>query len=144
VLLQLVPLAVLAAGVLWARRRDRLRADPVHNRRIAARRRVDAEVQAMHSAAQAGDARALFAAARRAIQECLARDPDRTAESLTLAELEQLAGDRSELRDEVRAIVARADAVAYSGEQMPAARLHEWRQRTTDLLGALQQSGGRR
>lgn len=144
-LLQLVPLLALAAGVLWLQRRDRLRADPVHTRRIAARRRVDAELETMRGAAQAGDARRFFAAARRALQERLARDPDRTAESLTLAELEQLVGESAALRDELRAIVSRADAVAYSGEQMPAARLNEWLQRTDELLRALDlPQGGRR
>ncbi|MBY0276689.1 BatD family protein, partial [Candidatus Binatia bacterium] len=103
--LQLLPIALLAAGSLWARRRDRLRTDPTHHRRLAARRRVEAEVELMQRAATAGDAGAFFAAARRAVQERLARDPDREAASLTLPELEALAGDRPELRDELRAIV---------------------------------------
>lgn len=143
-LLQLLPLAGLAAGALLLRRSDRLRADPVHLRRVAARRRVEGELAQMERAAQAGDARAFFAAARRALQERLARDPERAAESLTLAELEALVGERPAIRDELRAIVGRADAVAYSGEQMLAAHLHEWLQRVRDLLHALDASGGRR
>lgn len=135
--LQLLPIAVLAAGSLWARRRDRLRADPAHHRRIAARRRVDAELDRMQRAATAGDAAAFFAAARRAVQERLARDPDREAGSLTLPELETLAGDRAALRDELRAIVGQADAITYSGEQVPAARLGDWQKRVTALLQAL-------
>jgi len=143
-LLQLVPLAGLAAGALWLTRSDRLRADPVHLRRVAARRRVEGELAQMERAAQAGDAPAFFAAARRALQERLARDPERSAESLTLAELEGLLEERPELRDELRAIVGRADAVAYSGEQMLAAHLHEWLKRVRDLLPALDAAGGRR
>jgi hypothetical protein len=55
-----------------------------------------------------------------------------------------LTGDDGELRDEVRAIVGRADAIAYSGEKMPAAHLSEWQRRVTALLSALDaRSGGR-
>jgi len=142
-LLQLVPLVVLGAGVLWIRRSDRLRSDPVHTRRLAARRRVGIETEELNRAARAGDAQAFFAAARRALQEQLARDPDRAAESLTLAELEGLVGERPELREELRQIVSRADAVAYSREQMLAAKLHEWRERVVALLRALDEPEGR-
>lgn len=135
--LQIAPLALLAVGTLWARRRDRLRADPAHNRRLAARHRVDAESAAMQHAARAGDTRAFFAAARRAIRERLAHDPARTAESLTLAELEELVGERSELREELRTIVGRADAVTYSGEHLASDTLEDWLRRTTALLVAL-------
>jgi hypothetical protein len=138
--LQVLPLLVLAGGSLWARRRDRLRADPAHNRRLAARRRVDAESDAMQRAARAGDTHAFFAAARRAVQERLARDPARAAESLTLAELEALVADRPELRDELRDVVGRADAIAYSGEQLPAGHLNAWQSRVTKLLQALDSS----
>ena len=135
--LQVVPLLLLAAGALWARRRDRLRADPAHGRRLAARRRVDAENEAMQRAARDGDTHAFFAAARRAVQECLARDPARAAESLTLAELEHLVAD-AKLRDEVRDVVGRADAIAYSAEQLPAGHLNAWQSRVTALLQALE------
>jgi hypothetical protein len=141
--LQLVPLLLLAGGSWWARRRDRLHADPAYHRRLAARRRVDAETEAMQRAAAAGDTAAFFAAARRAVQECLARDPDREAGSLTLSELETLIGDRAALRDELHAIVGRADAITYSGEHVPPAQLGEWQRRVIALLQALDASGGR-
>ena len=142
--LQLLPLLLLATGTWWARRRDRLHADPAHHRRLAARRRVDEEIGAMQRAAAAGDTAAFFAAARRAVQERLARDPDREAGSLTLSELEALVGDRTDLRDEMREVVGRADAIAYSGERMPAAHLSAWRTRVAALLAALDASPGRR
>jgi hypothetical protein len=143
--LQVLPLLVLAGGMLWARRRDRLRADPLHHRRLAARRRVEAETAAMQRAVAAGDTATFFAAARRAVQERLARDPEREAGSLTLSELEDLAGDDAPLRDEVRAIVGRADAITYSGERMPAGQLGDWQTRVTALLQRLDApKGGRR
>lgn len=142
--LQLLPLAALAAGSLWARRRDRLRADPEHHRRLAARRRVDEENEAMQRAASAGDTAAFFAAARRAVQERLARDPDREAASLTLPELEDLVGDDGAIRDELRAIVGRADAITYSGEHLPAGQLGDWQKRVAALLQKLDAPKGRR
>jgi len=141
--LQLLPLLLLATGTWWARRRDRLEADPQHHRRIAARRRVDEATAAMQRAAAAGDTTGFFAAARRAVQARLARDPDREAESLTLSELEALVAERTELRDEVRAIVGRADAIAYSAERMAGADLKGWQQRVTGLLAALDSTAGR-
>ena len=141
--LQLLPLAALAAGTLWARRRDHLRADPAHHRRLAARRRVDEETEAMQRAASAGDTAAFFAAARRAVQERLARDPDREAASLTLPELTDLVGDDAAVRDELRAIVGRADAITYSGERMPPGQLGDWQKRVAALLQKLDAPKGR-
>ena len=142
--LQLLPLLLLAGGTWWAGRRERLHADPTHLRRLAARRRIDEELAIMQRAAAAGDTAAFFAATRRAVQERLARDPEREAGSLTLSELEVLVGEHGALRDEVRAIVGRADAIAYSGESMPAAHLSAWQTRVAALLSALDaRPGGR-
>jgi hypothetical protein len=63
---------------------------------------------------------------------------------LTLAELEELLGDRPEQRAELRAIVGRADAVAYSGEQLAAGQLGDWLRRTTALLRLLDDAASRR
>ena len=64
---------------------------------------------------------------------------------MTLAELEALVADRPELRDEIRDVVGRADAIAYSGEQLPAGHLNAWHERVTKLLRALDgASRGRR
>ncbi|MEW6272014.1 MAG: BatD family protein [Thermodesulfobacteriota bacterium] len=142
--LQGVPLLALAAATLWARRRERLWSDPAHHRRIAARRRVEAEVDAMRRAAADGDTQAFFAAARRAVQERLGAAPARTAESLTLAEMEALVEPGSDRLAELRAIVGQADAVAYSGELLPRERLAAWQERTLALLRALDGSPTRR
>lgn len=134
--LQLVPPIVLLAGTWWVRRRERLAADPAHQRRLAARRGVDAELAALKRARAAGDAAAFFVAARRAVQQQLAADPEHAA-SLTLADLESLTAAHPELRDEVRAIVGRADAVAYSAAPVRGDELQTWEDRVTSLLRAL-------
>jgi hypothetical protein len=136
--LQLVPLLALGAATLWARRRDRLWSDPSHHRRLAARRRVEAEVDAMRRAAADGDTQRFFAAARRAVQERLGASPARTAESLTLGEMERLLEPASEVAAELRAVVGQADAVAYSGERLPGEQLAAWQHRTLALLRALE------
>ena len=97
----------------------------------------------MQRAASAGDTAAFFAAARRAVQERLARDPDREAASLTLPELEDLVGDDAAVRDELRAIVGRADAITSSGERMPPGQLGDWQKRVADLLQKLDAPKGR-
>src|SRR5690606_23297486 len=142
--LQAVPPLALAAATLWARRRDRLWADPTYHRRLAARRRVDEEVEAMQRAASAGDTQAFFAAARRAVQARLSASPERAAESLTLAEMEALVEPGSEQLAELRALVGQADAVAYSGEHLPPEKLAAWRERTVALLRALDRAKGRK
>jgi len=146
VALQTLPVLALGAGLLWARRRERLRADPAHLRRVALRRRAGAERESLRRAAAAGDARTFFTAARRAVQDRLATDPGRAAESLTLAEMERLVADRPAVADELRAVVAEADAIAYGGAPHTTGELRAWDERVARLLDALERgdAGARR
>lgn len=141
--LQLVPLALVAAGFAWARRRERLAGDVGHQRAVAASRAVRAELKRAEQAASRGDATAFFAAARRALQERVAT-PDRAAASSTLDDVENAIPGDSPARDTVRAIFAMADAVAYSGAPPEAGQLQDWRRRLVEAIRALPAGGGGR
>jgi hypothetical protein len=141
--LQLLPLALVAAGFAWARRRERLAGDVGHQRAVAASRTVRAELKRAEQAASRGEAITFFAAARRALQERVAT-PDRSAASLTLDDVEGCIPADSSARETVRAIFARADAVAYSGARPEAGELVEWRRRLVEAIRALPAGGGRR
>jgi len=161
---QALPLAGLAAGLVWLRRRERRLADPSWVRARAAARATRAHVEAMERAEQAGDRAAFFAAARRAVQECVAARRGGTAASLTLAEIEAsldggraalassagahrdpLHGDRasadaSALVDDIRQVFAAADAATYAGGSAEPDDLAAWRARVDALLARLERA----
>jgi hypothetical protein len=141
--LQLLPLALVAAGFALARRRERLAGDVGHQRAVAASRAVRAELARADRAVRDGDAVAFFAAARRALQERVAR-PERPAASLTQDEVEACVPATSAERDTVREIFAMADAVSYSGARPDASSLAEWRRRLAATVKALPAGGSRR
>jgi hypothetical protein len=141
--LQLLPLALVAAGFAWARRRERLAGDAGHQRAVAASRAVRAELKRAEQAASRSEATAFFAAARRALQERVATS-EQSAASLTLDDVESRMAPDSPARETVRAIFAMADAVAYSGARPEAGELAAWRRRLVEAIRALPAGGGRR
>lgn len=141
--LQLLPLALIAAGFAWARRRERLADDVGHQRALIASRAVRAELTRADRAVRAGDAVAFFAAARRAVQERVAT-PERAAASLTHDEVEACVPATSPSRETVREIFAMADAVAYSGVRPDPSALAEWRRRLVATVKTLPAGGLRR
>jgi len=135
--LQLVPLAALAAVWLLVRRREQLRGDLGHQRRLAAGRAVAEQMTAMERAVAAGDEAAFFTAARRAIQERVGAPAPRPATSLTLDEVESALPDGAEVRDAVRDVFRTADGVAY-GAAGRGEDLARWRTQVSELLRRLE------
>lgn len=148
---QLAPVAVLAGGLLWLRRRERRAADPRWQRTRQAERAIRAQREEMGRALRSADAAAFFAAARRAVQESVAARDGSSAPALTIGEIESRlsgapAGDGGQpalddLGDDIRELFAAADAVAYGGGALPEAGFADWKRRVEDLLARL--GGGR-
>ncbi|HXU63133.1 MAG TPA: BatD family protein [Polyangia bacterium] len=128
----LVAAASLASAAASARARGRgRRAFRRYQRRLVvsqARRRMDAAVLA-------GDAPALFGAAREGLQACLARAWSVPPDAISAADVERRLGPRG---GQVRALFEQADRCAYGGRRPPT-DLEHWRQVAARELDALKE-----
>jgi len=129
----LVAAACLAsAAASAAARRLARRAFRRYQRRLVisqARRRMDA-------ALAAGDAPALFGAAREGLQACLARAWSVPPEAISAADVESRLGSRGQ---QVRALFEQADRCTYGGAGRSPANLEHWRQVAAHELDALKE-----
>jgi hypothetical protein len=131
-----IPLAVMAGGLLFLRRRERLASDP---RRAgdAAQSRVTALLATMDSAMHAGDGGAFMTAARTALQIRLGQWWSMKPATVTLAEVDARLDSSW---DPVRDVFRVADQFAYSGLQPEVTALERWQQIIHDQLQRMGQS----
>lgn len=131
-----VPLAVMAGGLLFLRRRERLASDP-HRAGDAAQSQVTALLASMESALRAGDGGAFMTAARTALQIRLGQWWSMKPAAVTLAEVNARLDSSW---DPVRDVFRVADQFAYSGLQPEVAALERWQQIIHDQLQRVGQS----
>ncbi len=90
----------------------------------------------MDAAVAAGDAPALFGAARAGFQACLAPAWSIPAEAISAADVETRLGARGE---RVREIFEQADRCAYGGGARSVADLERWRRVAAEELEGLEE-----
>lgn len=115
---QLIP--ALAIGLLFYSRRQQLRLenDSAYARNYYADRATKTEMAAAKQAADQRDATAFYAAAQRAVQAAAGRHVAQAPESLTIADLEEIAQSRNADEDQlarIRAFMEAGDAIRFGG-----------------------------
>jgi hypothetical protein len=123
----LVALPVVGLVVLLLRRR--VRTD--HAERVARRRSLRQEEQAMAEAVRRDDARAFFLAARHAVQLQLGARWEVAPESITLGEIRRR---DPALAETVKGLFAQADEVLYSGRAAAKMDLAHWQRVARECL----------
>lgn len=132
-------LPAIALMMVWLvnRRRDHLTKNPHLARTISANRTIRHQLSEMDSALKAGNSRAFFAAARKALQIRLSERSGVTPESITLSEVEDHLDNRV-IQEDVRKIFGEADSLAYAGYQTNHTDLDEWKKKMIDALRELE------
>jgi hypothetical protein len=102
------------------------------------RREVEAQSRSMSAAAARGDAAALFAAGRTALQARLGAAWGVPSEAIAAVDVVSRLGERGE---RIREVFERADRAAYSrGRTAPSEDLNHWRSLISEELGSLETS----
>ena len=118
-----VTLLVLAAGYVTHRRRERLANDPSLAAAREHQRAVRVELDLMGKAQAAGDNAAFFTAARRALQQALARKWKLRPADISLTAIQ---ARHAELAESVAPVYAMADEAAYGGQIATQVALADW------------------
>lgn len=124
-------LALLAGGLWFVRRRERLTADPVRQRLVAANAAIRESLDRMEAALSAGETIEFFSAARRALQQRLALAWKISPGSVTLTEIGRRLNGAGE---ELISVFREADQIAYSGQNFSTGELERWREVVYDQL----------
>lgn len=138
--LQTLPLGSLMIGLLLYRRHSKTMASPEWVQKKESHRQVQESLRDTGLAVQQGDSAGFIAASQRAIRAQLADSWQLRADAITLAELntrlpEDFVG--------IRRVFEAADALAYSGQSVPAEDMKEWHQQVLSELDTLTQQQAR-
>ena len=131
-----VPLMLLAGGFWFLKRRERMVNDPNRVQSSASETSLRESLAVMDGALQSGQVAMFFIAARRALQERLARLWHIPPSAVTSTELNVRLNGAGE---DIRAVFRLAEQAAYAGQSLAPGDLQHWRQIVRDELKRMEE-----
>ena len=132
--LQALPLSALMVGLLLYRRHSKTVASPEWVQKKESSRKVAESLRATNMAIQQSDSAGFIVASQSAIRERLADAWQLRADAITLAELNTRLPEGFH---GIRRVFEAADAMAYSGQSVPAEDMKQWHQQVLSELETL-------